>query len=329
MLRTRQVTLWSFLLLLLPQLTTAQDHCDSLTIQHLRYHPFTDTLMTVRVDNTSSHFFSNPFFQLLSAENDTLAVGVFAFFGISQVPQTHHLALRPGVPLPATPFTGGLVLYSFDWTDQDTCTWAVETELCPPGPCTPLNVYLYSLAGNNGPFTTSFNWTVSALGGTAVASGTLAIDADQQQQAIADLCLPPGQYMLHLEQPEDIGLLYTVGLCQEGDQFTNIGPAAHLQPGGAVDLPFDYYLPCFTGTNSVPEAQAAAPTLMVDGRVLRVRSADGAPLGELRVVDTTGRQVLRMKATSASAALDLLGAPAGVYLLSGAGAWPAMRFVLD
>jgi hypothetical protein len=98
--------------------------------------------------------------------------------------------------------------------------------------------------------------------------------------------------------------------------------------GQQVTVAFDYYAPCIAGNNSVGEQHPNAPALVLDGRLLRITSADGAPLGPLSVVDATGRNVLRTHARSASTVLELEGAAAGVYLLCGTGVWPAQRFVL-
>lgn len=328
MLRTLRALSFCTPFLLLPQATTAQDHCDSLQILHLQYHPFTDSIMNVLVDNTGTHFFSGPLFHLLSAESDTVALGIYEFFGISGGEQTHHMDLAPGVTTPTTPFSGSLVLLSYGWNGPDTCTWPVQAALCPPGDCTPLNVYLYNATTWSEPFTTSFGWNVSAVGGGVVASGTLAIDANGVQQVIGDLCLPPGQYVLHMEQPEAVGVQYTFGLCQGGEQFLNPGPTANLSSGGQLDLPFSYYASCLTGTDGVLEPTASAPMLVVDGRALRVSTSDGTSLHQLSVVDPTGRVLLRTRTSASSAVLDLQALPAGAYLLCGEKGWSAQRFVL-
>jgi hypothetical protein len=313
---------------LLPQVTAAQDHCDSLAILHVRYHPFSDTLVNVHVQNAGTNFFSGPTFHLLSANGDTLAVEVQEFFGIGNAPQTHHLSLVPGVALPASPFTGSLLLLSYGWEGEDTCTYAVETDLCPPDSCPPLSVFLYSVAGGGQLFTASFNWQVSDSFGTTVASGTFGIAMEDQQQTFAELCLPPGHYALHVQEPENVGLQYNVGLCQQGNQFANVGPSAILVAGQQITVPFHYYAPCIDGSNIISEQRAYAPVLVLDDRLLRIASADGAALGPLSVVDATGRNVLRAQARSASTVLDLQGAAAGVYLLCGKGGWPAQRFTL-
>ena len=327
-LRPHRAPLLAALLLLLAPAALAQDPCDSLSILQVRYHPFFDTRMNVRVQSTGTQFFSGPVFHLLSAGGDTVAREVQEFFGIGNAPQTHHLDLVPGASLPATPFTGELVLLFYGWEGEDTCTYAVDTDLCPPDSCMPLNVFIYSLAGGGQLFTTSFNWEVSDSFGAAVASGTFGIAMNDQQQAFADLCLPPGHYALHVQQPEAVGLEYNVGLCQQGNQFENMGPAATMVAGQQVTVAFDYYGPCIAAGNGISEQRPPSPSVVLDGRMLRLTSADGAPLGPLSVMDATGRNVLRAQARSASAVLDLEGVAAGVYLVCGTGAWPAQRFVV-
>lgn len=316
------------LLLLSSYPVRAQDPCDSLEILHVRYHPFFDTVVNVTTDGTGTQFFSGPQFNLIDEQGDTIARQPFEFFGIGGGIQTNHLQLLPGEQLPSSPFSGSLVLYA--WIDgPDTCTWAVGTDLCPPDSCIPLNVYLYSQAPGGQPFTTSFTWQVHDSLHTTVASGILEINVFGQQQDIADLCLPPGHYELHLQQAEDIGVEYAVGVSQGGDPFIDSGPSTTLQPGGQVMLPFDYYAPCISGSNGIGEAVPIAPVLIVDGHTVHLNSAKGSALGSIAVLDATGQLVRSIDARSSTASVDLSGLAAGVYLLRPTNAsWPAQRFVL-
>ncbi len=311
-----------------PATLFAQDLCDSLAILHIRYHPFSDSMLNVYVHNTSTLFFSGPQFHLIGAGGDTVAVEPMEFFGIGHAPQTHHLSLVPGAALPVSPITGELVLLHYNMDGIDTCTWAVDADLCPPDSCTPLTVFLYNMAGGGQLFTASFNWQVSDSLGVTVASGTLGISMQDQQQAFAELCLPPGHYTLHVQEPENVGLEYNVGVCQQGNMFENIGPAAVMVAGTQVTVPFDYYTPCVDMSNSIGDQRSNAPMVVLDGRLLRITSADGAALGPLCVLDSMGRRVTSMVERSTSTVLHMENAAAGVYLLCGTGAWAAQRFTL-
>ncbi len=329
----RSLSFIAFLLPLLvglPRTATAQDHCDSLHITSVYYHPFFDTLLNVQCENTGTHFFSGPQFQLVSQQGDTLAHEPFEFFGIGTGQQTHHLIKDPEDALPTTPFTGSLVLFSASMEGPDTCTYEVVAEdLCSLAPCTPLNVYVYSFGSAGEPFNADFTWQVHDALHATVASGTLAISVFGEQQAFADLCLPPGQYELHMQQAAAVGVHYAFGVTQDGDVFTNNGPNAVLEPGGEAIVPFNYYMPCIDAGNAIDEVRPRAPAVQVADRMLHLASASGLVLDSFAIVDAAGHVVLTHAGRSTHATLDLSAHASGVYLVrSIAGEWPAQRFVL-
>lgn len=308
----------------------AQDpHCDSVAIHTLEYHPYTDTaLIVVAQSMAQQFFFSYPQFSLVNAETDTLARESVNFFGLGWAPQTHHVPLLPGMALPASPFEGELVLDYMSMTNG-RCVFPFTGSLCPDTVCIPMGVYLYSF-GTSELVTTSFTWSVTNAAGGVVGSGTLAIDADDQQQDHAPLCLPPGHYEVHVAQNGDVGEQYLVGVTQGENAFTVTGPSMELLAGGQITLPFSYYAPCIAGTNAVPEVSWAAVFLALDGDRLRLTHADGASVGKVEVCDAQGRRVATDNIPSPSGTIALDGLRSGLYLVRpiGTTTWATQRFIL-
>jgi hypothetical protein len=313
--------------LLVSSSLAAQSACDSVQIHLLQYAPFTDTALIVVAQNNGTEFLSYPQFSLIATGGDTLARENINFFGLGPSAQTHLVPLIPGEDLPSTPFTGTLELRYITVNGDASCAFPFSGGLCPTTFCTPLNVYLYNF-GTFEVFTADFPWNVTNSEGLVVGSGTLSIDADDQQQDFGELCLAPGHYELHVSQDGDVGEHYMFGVTQGEAMFNVSGPSAELQAGSQATLPFSYYPACISGTNAIDEVRTTAPRILADGRqVMIIR--DGLPLGQLAVFDSTGRRVQRTSTSASSIAIDLSGAAPGAYVVrSVTGTWPAQRFIL-
>ncbi|MBK8498240.1 MAG: T9SS type A sorting domain-containing protein [Flavobacteriales bacterium] len=314
--------------LLFSGVLAAQSICDSMHIAGIQYAPFGDGFH-IQLHNGSTQFFSYPTFEVVDADGDTLNEGFFNFFGIAPGDtQLHQVALLP--PLPTSPFTGTLVLSLLTIDGESTCSFDMtEVDLCPTEACIPLQVYAYQQGGS--PVTTDLDWSVSDADNTALASGVLHIDEIGFGYAVADLCLAPGAYTLHMAQAVAAGNIIQVGMTQNSFAYTD-GTNAQLPIGGSVDHPFNFFAPCADDAQAIATHTPQAPTLVVDGRTLRVNTNDGSALGNMMLLDGTGR-VARTITTNASTTFsDLNGFASGIYILRPLDAkntWPAIRFILN
>jgi hypothetical protein len=298
--------------LLSANMLAAQDVCDSLQIVSLTYAPFTDTALQVVALNTSTtQFFGYPQFCLVDQGGDTLAREAMNFFGIGWDPQPHRMDLLPEATLPTVQFSGTLALFYSTGNGPEVCTFPITAELCPPA-CEPLQVYLYSQVGST--TTSTFPWNVSDSTGAVVGAGTLSINVDSLQQNFDSLCLEPGAYTLHVEQPVASGTAFQFGV-RQSDLFFN-GPFDVLPAGGSEDLPFVYYPPCVEVGMGSAEEDMPPPLLVLDGRWLTITDPHARALGEVVLFDAMGRCIRRVVAPSSSMVIDLATVAAGVHLVS-------------
>jgi len=309
-------------------LLTAQNTCADLTILSVRYAAFNDSVIEVVAQAAEGSFFSYPSFSLVDAMSDTLTREQVNFFGVGQWPQTHSSMLIAGQTLPASPFTG-TVLFTYSGPDEENfCTFPISSPLCPPAPCVDIQVYVSRIA-NPPMVTTSFSWTVTDEWDATVGTGIGMIDAMNGQLALSDLCLPPGNYTLDMQQDDVIGDLFNFGVTQRN--FSVEGPHTALLPGGSASLLFTLYAPCFTGGNDIIEEVSTAPTLMLNDRSLTLLLANGGALGSIEILDATGRCVRRGNSASSSATFDLDDLACGMHIVrtaTGPSIWKAQRIIL-
>ncbi|HQW41616.1 MAG: hypothetical protein IPO87_07205 [Flavobacteriales bacterium] len=311
-------------LLLLYSATAAQTTCDSLRIDSVWYAPFGDGLQ-ISLFNESMQFLSGPTLDLIDAQGDTLVHGILEFFGIFQGPSVHQLQFTPQ---PETPYTGTVVVNYSDGNGEMHCDLALSgVDLCPPSGCLPAEVFAYQQGGN--PVPMELVWSVTDAGNNTVNNGVLQMDSTGFGFLTTGVCLLPGTYTLHMEQPEPAGTSIHVGMTQAGFAYTD-GVIVQLTVGGSVDLPFDYYRNCVDGAQGIAQQQVELPTLIVDGQSLRITSGTNLPLGKLLLLDAMGRVVQRSNNTTNSAILDISGCAGGSYILrpSHPGHWPAQRLIL-
>lgn len=306
----------------------AQNTCADLTILSVQYAAFNDSVIEVVAQASEGSFFSYPQFSLVDTGNDTLTHEDVNFFGIGQGPQTHSSVLRDGQTLPASPFEGTLVFSYSGPEEENFCTFPLSGSLCPPTPCVDMEVFVYRQA-TPPLLTTSFTWSISDEAGGTVGSGALEIDAATGQLALDDLCLPPGHYLLYVQQDDAIGTQFNFGVGQRN--FTVAGPTAILLTGGEGDLPFTLHRQCFATGNGIPDQSTSAPTLALDGRTLIISNANGKPLGSIEILDATGRCVRRGTTMSSFTTFDLGDLAHGMHIVRTAdisSTWKAQRIIL-
>ncbi|MBL8009516.1 MAG: hypothetical protein JNJ64_02825 [Flavobacteriales bacterium] len=282
--------------------------CDSLDVISVHWAPFDPGTVEVMVSNGSSELFDYPAFVLLDDQGDTLAMEQPVFFGIGGGPQIHALTVHPLAQVPASPFTATLHLWT-SFFDSLACELPVNVDLCPPGPCVPVQVHLGNFGGAI--VTGLFDWNLLDGGGNTVFSGTLELGALEFDSAT--VCLPPGSYTLTMVQPQPVGgqLVYGVsagplGLSTVSESFVS---------GGTVnELPFTLYEACINAGQSVGEAPAGDELNVYQegGRVV-VSSAE--PLGVVELLDMRGRSCAQVPAGGTRCVLTTDGVAAGVFLV--------------
>lgn len=296
--------------LLPPNALHAQDPCDSVEVVSVSYAPFSETAMQVVLRHTSNQFLSYPHCWLVDQDADTVAREGLTLFGLSGPTESrHYLELDNDTDVPATPFTG-TVLFLFSGVEGfNYCALPVTTPLCP-AQCMPLQVFVQPQTGNV--VTSSFPWSMTDSTGAVVSMGTLNIDADMWQNEDA-LCLMPGPYTLHIEQPVAAGTGFQVGVMQQG--FLSSTPMATLAAGATLDLPFDFYPPCFDRQTGVVERDETPAVITVHYRQLTIKQPDQRALGEVALFDATGRCVARAWANASTLTMDLTSFAPGVHLV--------------
>lgn len=282
--------------------------CDSLDILSVQWAPFDPGAVEVMVSNGSSELFSYPAFVLLDDQGDTLAVEQPNFFGIGGGPQIHTLAVHPLAQMPSPPFTATLHLWTWFY-DSLACELPVNVDLCPSGPCAPVQVHLGNFGGAI--VTGLFDWNLLDGGGNTVFSGTLELGALEFDTAT--VCLPPGTYTLTMVQPQPVG-----GQLYYGVSAGPLGSSTVSEPflsGGTVnELPFTLYEACINAGQSV-----GSPSMGVD---LIVQQEGGSvvviapePLGLVELLDMRGRSCAQVAAAGTRCVLTTDGVAGGVFLV--------------
>jgi hypothetical protein len=168
-----------------------------------------------------------------------------------------------------------------------------------------------------------FAWSIQNDQGAIVGSGIFTLTNDSQFDT-ASVCLPPGAY----------GMIVTPLGDPTGGQpvFSIYHPSSQAGPSQAVTwippvpMPFTWFGPCSDGAQAVDEPSAIAVRTALSGGELHVWRADGAALGELRLLDARGGLVATDPGRSSDARLPLNERGRGLYLLQSAAG--TVRFVV-
>ncbi len=297
--------------LLLSGAALGQADCSLLTIENVYYAAFDLNAFEVDVMNSGAFGFNSPAFELLDEDGASLAQETTYWFGVSQGSQRHNLEMIDGAMLPASPFTGTLVLHYVTMDGNETCSLPLkQVELCPPPPCVGLQPYVWD-HGNSGEIT--MEWTISDADNMVVGEGVLFIDTAGFAFAIDSSCLPPGEYVLTLagDVPDEAQLEY--GLRR--DYLVQNSIAVVFTPGAVNELPFSFFGPCADNTNGLVEQPGPELQLVVRDGVLQVMGPNDAPLGRMIILDLAGKVIARAQAGGSRTRVDLRFANAGIYVV--------------
>lgn len=294
--------------------------CDSLFIVELQYGAFDDSTVNVTVENYGTTLFDYPGFILLDDNGDPIAIETVNYFGIGVGPQLHMLSIEPGATLPTGNFTGTLQLWTGFYTSL-ACAFPVDQSLCPAGPCSPLTISIGNLGGAM--VNSSFTWDVlDSLGITSLASGQLILGAAQMDTA--NLCLPPGTYLLQMSQPAPSGGQLFMGAADQPYSAPSISQAFVQGTTNTMALPF--YPLCADFSNSMPRL-SPQPAFTVVLRDDHLFVSASAPLGSLLLHDMQGRVLISTRAAGTFHIFDVSGLAPGVYALSSSTGMEARQFV--
>ena len=304
----KNLLMLSALLLSLYQSARSQNFCDSLDIK-VSYHPFYDSLVEVRVWNSSQSFVDYPGFILYDTNNDTVAKETVDLFALTQA-AVHTLNIYPGMPSSQS-FSGRLELYG-GFYDTLYCSYSQYFNLCP-GTCKQALIYLGNMGGAL--FTGTVNYELKYAGTPQVIkSGILDITSSSQYDADT-LCLLPGNYELHYSQ---------INLTPGGQKYygVNQDSATLFAPSwihnGTADTVFTF---SFYGNCPIPNAVHETRRAGFPGKLfayqgeLTVISSNDEAIESLSIFGLDGRRVYRAAMRNQVERISLRHLSEGIYIV--------------
>jgi hypothetical protein len=286
---------------------SAATACDSLILANVQWSPFSDSLLTVHVFNSTSTLFDYPGFILLDGNGDTLAQEVVNYFGLG-FENWNSLTVSPEAELPTGTFNGTLELWTGFYEDL-ACSWELPVTLCPDELCSAIVPFIQNYG--SGFSLGDFQYDIRS-DGMSVASGMLTLTAEEQF-ASDTVCLPPGNYEIELtaEQPSTGGqAFFGVG----GDSWPQ-GPNVQVDYDTPATMPFTFFGPCIDIAQGITTPQANGLTVTQSEVQLRLQRADGQAIGSVQVFDTQGRTVHATRDAQRECKITTGEWPAGIYIL--------------
>jgi hypothetical protein len=289
--------------------------CDALTIASVQWHAFSDTAIVVHVQNSGPAGFDYPGFILFDANGDTLAKETVNYFAIAG-DSWHVLRVADEALIAQGSFEGRLELWT-GFFGALACTWPGSFNLCPPPPCA--NVFPTVMNIGGALIAANYTWQIHD-GASLVASGQFELSGAQQMDSDT-ICLPPGDYTLEVSATgPPVGGNPVYAMLAEGGQSTMTHPVVWSLP---VGLEVSLYAPC-SGFNGMHDASATGWRINAEPHAIQVRRLDGAPIGQVRLLDATGR--LLFTATSTSNEAYLPTRTTGLHVVTAGGkAWKLLR----
>ncbi|MBP6392230.1 MAG: T9SS type A sorting domain-containing protein [Flavobacteriales bacterium] len=324
---SRHAALVSGLALATPTGLCAQASCGDLVVEHMWYAAFDSTAVEVVLTNNDTLWFSGPSMELVDNDLDTIAGGQLNWFVLPPGTNTHTLPLFQGMTLPETPFTGEAILHYQTLGGPESCILPLSAiELCPPLPCTQLYLGVHQ---TDTAVIATIDWSVVDSDGNTAASGSIELDTLGPWQRIDTLCLPPGDYELHIEPAvlSPFGEFYCQ-LFRDPQVYPN--PTVLINGSTSGHLPFSYYAPCAEGENAIEEPAPNTLQCVLVGNLLHLSSTTAQGLDTIELFDVHGSSIAQRKVNSSMTTFDLTGQAPGLYIIcaQNGDAATTQRFIL-
>ncbi len=301
----KSVLLFLLLSCCLPVRGTAQTACDSLEV-HVRYHPFYDSLIEVKVVNHGNRFFNYPGFVLYGPANDTVAKETLNLFGIAS--SSSHILHRYPTFTGGHSFSGRLDLYTYGF-DSLTCSFPSVFDLCPDT-CSRVVVYLGNMGGAW--VTGSVHYTVKDAWQQSVHSGMLSMGTAQHDEDT--LCLLPGLYTIEYAR-NTLSAGGAKYYCITQDSLTVAAPSWLYQGTNDTTAAFSFYKNCM-GINPVQDPAASTNwRAVLMGNTLRIGTAADQCLDGVAIFSVDGRCIYRDSGRRTNYQIDAGNFPPGLYLI--------------
>lgn len=285
--------------------------CDSLMVEGPWWHPFTDTALVVRANHyLLPDTLFGPSFTLVNGDLDTAGTEPSPYPFMPRFVQQWHTLVPDNEHGPdGTSFEGALLFNSTDHGSV-SCARLGPFDLCHPGSCQQIQPVIQNLGG--GITENTFAWNIIDPDGDVAATGTFALNGDQQADT-GYTCLAPGAYTLVVALVDEptAGQPWA-GLAAEGIS----GPLSPLSWTDPLVLPFVFHPVCAGIALSLPKYTPATVRAWSDGTVLHIRSNDLKPLGVVTVLDATGRLVTRVSGRSNTVAIPIMQRAPNVLVIS-------------
>ncbi|MFT4545860.1 MAG: hypothetical protein ACI9CU_000741 [Polaribacter sp.] len=288
-----------------------QSPCNDVTIESVKYSPFTDSLVVVHLVNAGSEIFSYPGFVLINTAGDTVAQENVDLFGIGSE-SVHRLVVRPGVQDPLEDFQGSLELHTGFFYDTLWCEWAMNQSLCADEPCDSLIIGLENYSG--GLVTGDFEWSVFDDTSNVVESGQFTMVAEVQTWRYG-LCLSPGEYtysLTALTSPSGGGPTLTASSSRSYASPRLSAPLDWFNdPSGVLEIPF------FTFCNESPNGildqniDSELPSVFYNSDNRELVCAE--TMSYVKIYSTLG--VLVSSIDASNKVIGIPSLPAGAYLV--------------
>ncbi len=290
---------------------TAQDPCDEIVIGSVQYSAVHPDVLEIMAYSQGNDCVSYPSFILYAPNGDTLAMETVNFFCLGMgFPQTHFLAIQPGVQLPTGTFNASLELFT-GFGETLVCTWDLnDLDPCPAESCIEAEIYLTN-TGELVPFTAY--WWITDDTGDQVDDGWFEMD-ENMATGFDTTCLAPGNYTLTFTPFSPIDESYVAGITRSWQQSigTNVAQQQDTTP---LDLEFHWYLPCADGTNSIQEAELPGILLQSDHSLLGISALDNEPLGTVNLHTLDGRMVRSLSTRNASTNIPVDDLATGIHIV--------------
>lgn len=289
-------------------LAHGQENCSDLMPGTFGYCPFDSNLVEVRLLNSGPIGWSYPYLVMYNTSGDSLATAPPDLFALTDeqvfvLNVIDHTAINDGGVYPQ------LELYTAMDGDSLRCSWVLSGMFCYPGICSTVFPYVHN--GDISEANTPYDWSVTDAGNEVVASGQLVLQPGQLE-AMDTVCLPPGDYTLHMENPAVSGA--NAFFRMRGSAWNSpASPTVSFDSGDASS--FTILAACMDDANGIQDVDADAWKIHQSGSSIRIEHANGMSVGDVELLDSTGRLLIQATGNTSTLLIPTNGFSAGVVLV--------------